>query len=269
MASVERRHRRGRAASTPARTSSKSQINWAVAGGQAGSTVKPFALAAGLKAGYSLKDTFDGNSPFELDDGTEIRNEGDDETTAPRSTCIKAHRGLHQHRVHRPDRLDARRARRQILDMMNAMGIPPNKGPGKHLRRSRGPARASTPTRASRSGSATISPINMANAYATIANGGRFDEPFIIEKVDGHGRRGPLRPLGQRQAGDRRGPGRRHRRRRQSYALQQVVAGRHRHGRARRSTARPPARPAPRPTTSDQVASAWFTGYTPAAVHRR
>ena len=41
-----------------------SQLNWAVLGGSPGSAFKPFALAAGLKAGFSLKDTFDGNSPF-------------------------------------------------------------------------------------------------------------------------------------------------------------------------------------------------------------
>ena len=41
-----------------------SQLNWAIEGGQAGSTFKPFALAAGIKDGFSLKDTFDGNSPY-------------------------------------------------------------------------------------------------------------------------------------------------------------------------------------------------------------
>ena len=41
-----------------------SQINWAVTGGMVGSTFKPFAVAAGLKDGFSLKDTFDGNSPY-------------------------------------------------------------------------------------------------------------------------------------------------------------------------------------------------------------
>src|SRR6201999_4303811 len=55
----------------------ESEINWAVAGGQAGSSVKPFSIAAGLKAGYSLKDTFDGNSPFTLENGDEVRNEQD------------------------------------------------------------------------------------------------------------------------------------------------------------------------------------------------
>ena len=32
-------------------------------------------------------------------------------------------------------------------------------------------------------GSATVSPINMANGYATIANGGRAVKPYIIESV--------------------------------------------------------------------------------------
>ncbi|MEZ5161215.1 MAG: penicillin-binding transpeptidase domain-containing protein [Marmoricola sp.] len=42
----------------------KSQLNWALLGGQPGSTFKPFALAAGLTDGFSLKDTFAGNSPW-------------------------------------------------------------------------------------------------------------------------------------------------------------------------------------------------------------
>src|SRR6478736_8843976 len=57
----------------------QSQINWAVAGGQVGSTFKPFAVSAALKDGFSLKDTFDGNSPFyysENGTGAKVENEG-------------------------------------------------------------------------------------------------------------------------------------------------------------------------------------------------
>ena len=50
-----------------------SQINWAVAGGMVGSTMKPFTLAAALENGFSLKDTFEGNSPYEFPDGLEVR----------------------------------------------------------------------------------------------------------------------------------------------------------------------------------------------------
>ena len=47
----------------------QSQLNWARLGGSPGSSFKPFALAAGLKDGFALKDTFDGNAPFVLPDG--------------------------------------------------------------------------------------------------------------------------------------------------------------------------------------------------------
>ena len=159
-----------------------SQINWAIAGGQAGSSVKPFALAAGLKAGYSLKDTFYGNSPFELDERRRDPQRGRQRLRRRRSTCSRPPRTRSTPRytdltVSMPD------GPQKVLEMMNAMGIPPNKGPGKHY----GFPRASAgldPYPSITLGSATISPINMANGYATIANGGRFHEPFIIEKVE-------------------------------------------------------------------------------------
>ena len=53
-----------------------SQINWAVSGGMVGSTMKPFTLAAAIDAGFSLRDTFAGNSPFVFPDGLEVRNAG-------------------------------------------------------------------------------------------------------------------------------------------------------------------------------------------------
>ncbi len=55
----------------------KSQINWAVAGGSPGSAFKPFALTAGIEDGYSLKSTFQGNSPYTFPDGVgTVVNEG-------------------------------------------------------------------------------------------------------------------------------------------------------------------------------------------------
>ena len=52
-----------------------SQINWASAGGMAGSTMKVAALAAAIKDGYSLDDTFDGNSPYLFPDGPDVKNQ--------------------------------------------------------------------------------------------------------------------------------------------------------------------------------------------------
>jgi membrane peptidoglycan carboxypeptidase len=235
-----------------------SQINWAIAGGQAGSSVKPFALAAGLKAGYSLKDTFDGNSPFVLENGDEIRNEQDNDygsavnlLKATEDSINTAYTDL---TVSMPD------GPQKILEMMNAMGIPPNKGPGKHY----GFPRASAgldPFPSITLGSATISPINMANGYATIANGGRFHAPYIIEKVeskDGEvlydhsvSDKQVIDPeLGSDIAAD------------VSYALQQVVQSGT--GTAALGIDRPAAGKTGTATNAlDQVDSAWFTGYTP------
>ena len=44
----------------------QSQINWAATGGMAGSTIKPLTVAAAIKQGFSLKDTFQGNSPYRV-----------------------------------------------------------------------------------------------------------------------------------------------------------------------------------------------------------
>jgi membrane peptidoglycan carboxypeptidase len=51
-------------------------LDWAVAGGAPGSAFKPFALAAGIKDGFGLKSTFDGNSPYTFPNGKTVVNEG-------------------------------------------------------------------------------------------------------------------------------------------------------------------------------------------------
>jgi membrane peptidoglycan carboxypeptidase len=236
----------------------QSEINWAIAGGQAGSSVKPFSLAAALKAGYSLKDTFDGNSPFELEDGTEIRNEQDTNYGSAvnllKATEDSINTAFTDLTVSMPD------GPQKILEMMNKMGIPPNKGPGKHY----GFPRASAgldPFPSITLGSATISPINMANAYATIANGGRFHAPFIIEKVtskDGEvlydHSESDQQVIDQEQGTDIAAD--------VSYALQQVVQ--QGTGTAALGLDRPAAGKTGTATNGkDQVDSAWFTGYTP------
>ena len=118
-----RRHRLGRradrrpaAASTPARTTSTASSTGPRLGGSPGSSFKPFALAAGLKDGFALKDTFDGNAPFVLPDGGgEVGNQGEGEGDELRLGDQPDHgdRELGQHGVRRPDHVDGRRARRR------------------------------------------------------------------------------------------------------------------------------------------------------------
>lgn len=156
-----------------------SQINWAISGGQAGSTFKPFALAAGIKAGFSLKDTFEGNSPFTTDNGYTVENQGDEDygrvnlIKATESSVNTAFIDLTSSMENGPE---------EIIDTAVDMGIPPE-DPGKD----RFGFPTSTPGLEANEqvalGSQTVSPINMANGYATIANGGIAAEPFVIEKV--------------------------------------------------------------------------------------
>ncbi|WP_314964395.1 hypothetical protein, partial [Bradyrhizobium cosmicum] len=54
----------------------ESQINWAVSGGMAGSTMKAATDVAAIRDGFSLNDTFEGNSPIDIA-GTEFGNQGD------------------------------------------------------------------------------------------------------------------------------------------------------------------------------------------------
>ena len=61
------------------------------------------------------------------------------------------------------------------------MGIPPESGKAP-VRGFPGHTPGLEPQTGVALGSQTVSPINMANAYATIANGGVAAEPFIIQK---------------------------------------------------------------------------------------
>ena len=157
-----------------------SQLNWAVAGGQAGSTFKPFALATGLKQGYSLKSTFEGNSPIEVGDA-EIENQGDHDYGVGGEPA-HGHRGLHQHRLHRPHHGARRRPRGDHRDrqrdghpagegQVRAARLPePHAGPGAGDRRSRWARRPSARS-------------TWRTATRRSPNGGVAAEPFIIEKV--------------------------------------------------------------------------------------
>ncbi len=157
-----------------------SQINWAVAGGQAGSTMKPAALVAAIEDGFSLKDTFDGNSPIELPDGTEIENQGDADYGSAISMVMATENSVNTAFIDMTMSMED--GPEKVVDAANRLGIPPAKAAKK------APGFPNTspglePITGVALGNATVSPINMANAYATLANDGRAAEPYIIEKV--------------------------------------------------------------------------------------
>ncbi|HET7684370.1 MAG TPA: transglycosylase domain-containing protein [Marmoricola sp.] len=224
----------------------KSQLNWAKLGGAPGSAFKPFALAAGIKDGFSLKSTFQGNSPYEFPDGSTVVNEGPGDghdygaavslVKATEDSINTAYIDLTMSMDHGPEK---------IKKTAIAMGIPKN-APG--LKANAGISL----------GSATISPINMANAYATIANGGVHHDWYIIEKVS---RKSDGKTLWK-------APHRKNRVLSEdisadvSYALQQVV--KNGTGAAAQGLGRPAAGKTGTATNAeDHVSSSWFVGYTP------
>jgi len=246
----------------------QSQINWAVTGGSPGSSFKPFALATGLKAGYSLKDTFDGNSPFYYNGqgtGDRVRNEGTGTDglgndygsavnliLATEESINTAYADL---TVSIPD------GPQKILDTAHALGIPKwdkSQSGYNHLHNSPG----LTPVANIALGTATVAPANMANAYASIANGGRAADLHVVTKVQSAGgktlwswKQSTHKAIDTDVAADT------------SYALQQVVQ--HGTGTAALALGRPAAGKTGTATAADPkggdqyVSSAWFVGYTP------
>ena len=225
----------------------QSQLNWAKEGGSPGSSFKPFALTAGLKDGFALKDTFDGNAPFVLPDGGgEVGNQGEGKgqsygsaislITATENSVNTAYVDLTTSMEDGP---------KKVVKMATELGVPRN-APGLK------------PFPAVALGSATVSPIDMANSYATIANGGVRHDWFTVKKVTRAADKKVLykaprkkkRVVSEDIASD------------VSYALQQTVQS----GTA--STAQGLGRPAAAKTgtaTNDDedVSSSWFVGYTP------
>jgi membrane peptidoglycan carboxypeptidase len=235
----------------------QSQINWAEAGGMVGSTFKPASLAAAITDGYSLKSTWDGNSPYTFPDGLEVHNEGDStgtnygsaisSVTAMEQSVNTAFVDMSSSMKNGPDK---------ILEMANKMGIPPAEA-DPHYPGIPNTSRDLDADALITLGKARISAINMANTYATIANGGQRADVHVISKVtDSTGKvlytykphtTEAIKPDVDRDV---------------SYALQQVVL--HGTGANAQAIDRPAAGKTGTATNDNgDVSSSWFVGYTP------
>ena len=235
----------------------RSQINWAEAGGMVGSTFKPVSLAAAITDGYSLKSTWEGNSPYTFPDGLEVHNEGEgtgtnygssvSSVTAMEDSINTAFVDMSASMKDGPQK---------ILTMGNKMGIPPS-DPDPHYPGIPNSTRDLDADALITLGKARISAINMANTYATIANGGQRADVHVINKVtDSTGKvlyqykphtTEAIRPDIDRDV---------------SYAMQQVVL--HGTGTNAQAINRPAAGKTGTATNDNgDVSSSWFAGFTP------
>ena len=220
----------------------RSQINWAVAGGSPGSTFKPFALAAALKDGYSLKSTFEGNSPLVFPNGDDFENQGDTDYGSAVTLEQATQDSINTAYVDLVASMDD--GGQKVVDTAVDLGIP-KKAPG--LEPGVGVAL----------GSATVSPIDMANAYATIANDGVAKDWWVVGRVsDTDGNELYKRPTKTTRAVTQDVA------RDTSYALQQTAQS----GTAQpiQALGRPVAGKTGTSTDAKgNIAGSWFLGYTP------
>jgi membrane peptidoglycan carboxypeptidase len=201
---------------------------------QAGSSFKPYVLAAALDSRMSLRSTMDGASPQTFGD-YEVENYGDEQFGEIDLVQATAHS---VNTVYVP--LGERAGLSHVAEVATRLGITADMSKDSQL--------PSFPL-----GTTSVTPLSQAVAYATIAARGQHADAYLVETVeDAKGRvlyeaaRKTVEALTSDVADDT------------SYALQQVVAD----GTGR--AAQLPGRPAAGKTgTTTGNTAAWFVGYTP------
>ena len=99
----------------------ESQINWAVAGGMAGSTMKAATDVAAIRDGFSLNDTFEGNSPIEVAD-IEFENQGDEDYGSAVSMITATENSINTAFIDMVDSMD--NGPEKVIQAAEDMGIP-------------------------------------------------------------------------------------------------------------------------------------------------
>jgi len=160
----------------------KNSINWATVGTQPGSTFKAFALVAALEDGFSLKSKLNGSSPLKVGQGSyaaAIENQGDSggksfgDVSLAQATAKSINTAFVDLTLQMSGgkNADPSIGAKKILEAANAAGIP------KAYTDKIDPV-ATTPL-----GYAPIPPVEMANAYATLAAGGLRAEWYVVDHI--------------------------------------------------------------------------------------
>jgi membrane peptidoglycan carboxypeptidase len=152
----------------------QSQLNWATLGGQPGSSFKPFALAAGLRHGFTLKDSyFDGDSPYDLPVGGEVENQGD-EDYGPVSLQEATTKSINTAYVDMT--LQMKHGPEKVIQASEDAGVDDD------------PDDPLQPVGGVSLGAYNIPAVEMAEGYATFAANGRQADWYVLESVrDPHG----------------------------------------------------------------------------------
>ena len=145
----------------------KNSRNWATTARPTASTFKAYALAAGLKDGFSLDSRFNGNTFTPDGDSTPVRNEFSYQYGSEVSLLRAATDSINTAFVDLTTQIDD--GPEAVAEMAEAVGAP--KGDGWDLN-----SRIAL-------GTAEVSPLDQANAYATFANDGTWVAPHVVKEV--------------------------------------------------------------------------------------
>ena len=145
----------------------RSQFNNAIAPVPVGSTMKAFTVAAALQNGYTLSSTFDGNSPFSIENETKpVYNQGGASYGSAISLLYATEMSVNTAFVDLTEQMGpqevAQAAGEAGLDVDNLYADSPRVTLG----------------------SAAYSPLTMAAGYATFAAEGVHADPFSVLKVE-------------------------------------------------------------------------------------
>ena len=145
----------------------KNSRNWATTPRPTASTFKAYALAAGLKDGYSLLSTFNGNTFTPPGERRPVRNEFSHQYGSSVDLIKATASSINTAFVDLTSRMD--NGPRKIMKMAQAAGAPKGAGWDNNYR---------IPL-----GTAEVSPLAQASAYATFANDGVSVPSHVVREV--------------------------------------------------------------------------------------